>query len=794
MSRAAKIALGAPALLAILVAAGCRSDNGAQDEQAPAATPPALADLAAGDPRLPGLEPADESVDRALRAWAAEAHRDSPARTRHLDEAGRPLYINRLARETSPYLLQHAWNPVNWYPWSQAAFERARREDKPVLLSIGYSTCHWCHVMEHESFEDPEIAAFINRHFVPVKVDREERPDLDDVYMAAVQLLTGRGGWPMTVVLDHERRPFFAGTYFPARDGDRGASKGFLTILGELRDSWSGDRDALVRRASELSERIRRAATPQPAGEVPSPAAIAAIADRFRASFDPEWGGFGRAPKFPRPVELGFLLRAARRLGDPGLAAMATRTLERIARGGIHDHVGGGFHRYATDRRWLVPHFEKMLYDQALLAVACTEAWQVTGNPLFAATVGDILDYVTREMTTPEGAFYSATDADSPAADGHMEEGLFFTWTPEEVREAAAEDADILLDWYGIDEGGNFEGRSIATTWKETAEVARRHGLGEEELARRIERGRRALYEVRSRRPPPLRDDKVIVSWNGLMLGAFARAGLVFSEDRWVSVARRAAEFLLAATVGEDGRLARTWKGGRARHEGVLDDYAALVGGLLDLFEATGERRWLAEAARLQDTQDAHFLDREQGGYFTTAADAERLIVRDKPDYDGAEPSGNSLAALNLLRLEEFTQDPARRERAEGVLAAVGAGLERGWSGAPALASALDFYADSPEEIVVVRARADGDDAALVDEVRRRFLPSRVLIRHQAAAHPAEADPLLPLVAGKTAREGLATGYVCEKGHCEFPTTDPAVFGEQLDRLSTVVPPAAAGQ
>ncbi|MFT4570808.1 MAG: hypothetical protein ACI91F_001685, partial [Candidatus Binatia bacterium] len=528
----------ATAIVVLLCLTGCHS---AEEAPASAATPtataqplpesPSLAELGGADPAVPGIESDSERVELALREVLATKAADYKPRTRHLRDDGEPQFVNRLIRETSPYLLQHAHNPVNWYPWSEEAFERAKAENKPVLLSVGYSTCHWCHVMEHESFEDTEIAALINQRFVAIKVDREERPDVDDVYMKAVHLLNNRGGWPMTVMLTDNKQPFFGGTYFPARDGDRGARKGFQTILIELADSYASDRDTIVTRAAELSEKIRRASLPARPGNIPGPEALAAIAARFSSSFDATWGGFGRAPKFPRPVELQFLLRAWRRSGDPKLLKMVTHTLDKIAAGGVHDHIGGGFHRYSTDQRWLVPHFEKMLYDNAQLADIYTQAWQATGDPEFEATVRDILEYVALEMTAPHGAFYSATDADNPTPEGHMEEGGFFTWTPAEVRAATDKDnAEALIAWFAISEKGNFDGRSIPFTPRGRIEVSNSLELETAELERRVEAGRADLYAVRSKRLAPLRDDKILVSWNGLMIGAFARAGLAFNE------------------------------------------------------------------------------------------------------------------------------------------------------------------------------------------------------------------------------------------------------------------------
>ncbi len=703
---------------------------------------------------------------------------DYVPRTHHKNDDGSPKYLNRLIFETSPYLLQHAHNPVDWFPWGDEAFARAKELDRPVLLSVGYSTCHWCHVMERESFEDVEIATYINEHFVPIKVDREERPDVDGIYMAAVHLLAGRGGWPMTVVMTPDREPFFAGTYFPARDGDRGARKGFLTILGELVTDYRDNRDKVVAKAKDTSRRVAGQVRSQRPTNVPSGSALIEGASAFARRYEPSWGGFSRRPKFPRPSGMEFLLRYHRRTGDPGALKMVEFTLTKMAEGGIYDHVGGGFHRYSVDTRWLVPHFEKMLYDNGQLSALYLEAYQVTKKPLFATVARETLDYVMREMTAPEGAYWSATDADSPTPKGHDEEGWFFVWTPDEVRAVVgAERAKVVIAYYGLTQRGNFEGKNIFYRPRPVATVARQLKLTPEQLMAEIAEAKKALYAARLKRPPPILDTKILVSWNGLMISGFARGALVLGEEKYAESARKAARFILGSMRDARGRLLRTYVG-EARLNAYLDDYAFLTQGLLDLYEATGEMEWLDAAIALQKTLDAHYADKKNGGYFMTSDDHEKLLAREKPDYDGAEPSGNSVAALNLLRLSEFTTQEGYRKSAERIFAAFGRKLQRASTGLPKLLSALDFYLDTPLEVVVV---APAGPNPLLDVVRQTYLPNRALFR-QASGAPAK----LPLLEAKVMRDGKPTAYVCEKGRCELPTSDPKVFAKQLEKRKAI--------
>jgi uncharacterized protein YyaL (SSP411 family) len=657
-----------------------------------------------------------------------------------------------------------------------------------VFLSIGYSTCHWCHVMEHESFEDVEVAAFLNTHFVPVKVDREERPDVDEVYMTAVQMMTGSGGWPLTLLLSPDRQPFFGGTYFPARDGERGSRRGLLSILAEWQAAWTNDRVALLSRGETLSRRIREASETSLAGDLPGGSAIAEGARKLLASIDPEFGGFGGAPKFPRPSAFELLLRASRRSGDGATREAVAFSLAKMASAGIHDQVGGGFHRYATDRRWMVPHFEKMLYDNAALATLYLDAFQTTGREDFADVVRDILDYVVREMTSPEGVFYSATDADSAAPDGTMEEGRFFTWTAAEIEEAVGPDlAPLARDFFGVDGPVLLDGRVILHTPRTIAEAARRSGGAAAEQSGNLDTIRGRLREARARRPSPLRDDKILTAWNAMMISAFARAALVLGRDDYAEVAVKAASWIEARSRTLGG-LRRTWifhRPGESTHDAgeaaFLDDHAALVSAILDVFEATPEARWMEIALRLQENQDRLFLDHERGGYFATSEHHERLLARDKPSYDGPEPSGNATSAMNLLRLAEFTGDDEFRLRAESVLRAFAGPLASGSVAMPKMLGALDFALDDVREVVIVADRSD--DPALVPllaVLRRTWLPNHVLV---ISANPVERpalQELIPLLEDKVARERVATAYVCTRGTCKLPTSDPAMFAKQL--------------
>jgi len=739
---------------------------------------------------LPGAAPFDAAlVARIESARKAQSASYRP-RTRHLEKDGAAKYTNRLLLEASPYLLQHAHNPVNWYPWGDEAFEVARRLGRPVLLSVGYSTCHWCHVMEEESFEDEEIARVLNESYVAIKVDREERPDVDAVYMSALQAFMDRGGWPMTVWLTAAREPFFGATYLPARDGERGVSMGFLSLLRRMAQAHAEQGEHVAETARSLVAAVREDLAPrEKSAGLPEAGVLRAAAASYRDAYDAESGGLSGAPKFPSSLPVRFLLRYHRRTGDRHALEMATRTLETMAAGGIHDPIGGGFHRYTVDARWRVPHFEKMLYDNALLAVAYIEGYQVTGRQDLAAVARDILEYVAREMTAPAGGFYSASDADSLTPEGKRVEGRFFTWTPEEVRAAVGPTRAPLVEAaYAITSAGNLDGRSVPQAERPLGAIARELGMTEAAARASLEESRVLLLAARSRRPPPLRDEKILAAWNGLMISAFARAAQALGEPRYAAQAARAADFVLTR-MRERGRLLRSLSGGRARHNAYLEDHAFLIAGLVDLYEATGTPRWLSEAIGLDQVLERHYEDAESGGYFTTSDDHERLLARAKPAQDGAEPSGNSVQALNLLRLHELTDDDRYRRRAERTLAAFSGRLAKAPDVLRDLLLAVDFQLDTPKQIVIVapdRQKAQ----PLLAMLGSRFVPNRVLVVATEGADLERQSRLVPLLAEKRALSGKATAYVCERRICQLPTSDPGVFAAQVAKTETLAKPA----
>ena len=649
---------------------------------------------------------------------------------------------NRLAHETSPYLLQHAHNPVDWYPWGEEALERARRENRLILLSIGYSACHWCHVMERESFESPRIAALMNEHCVNIKVDREERPDLDEIYMAAAMALNeGQGGWPMTVFLTPELEPVFAGTYFPPED--RWGRPGFGSLIQALARAWEEDPEDLRQGAAQLVAELRRqreGATPLAVGEEELRRALQQLAQ----DFDPAHGGFGGAPKFPPATALMLLLRLHHRYGDEQALHMVRRTLEAMARGGIYDQVGGGFARYATDQRWLVPHFEKMLYDNALLASAYLEAFQLTAEPLFRRVASETLGYVLREMTAPEGGFYSSTDADSEG-----EEGKFFVWTPQQVEAVLGpEDARLFNACYDITPGGNWEGKSIPHLPVDLAELAARFDLTPAALATRLAGAREQLYHARRQRVPPGLDDKVLTAWNGMMIRALACGAQVLAEPRYLEAARRAAEFLLTTLSSEDGRLLRTWRAGKAHLPAYLEDYAFLTEALVDLYEASGEASHLHHAERLAAHLLADFQDPASGAFFHTAHHHEALILRYRDGVDGATPSGNAVAATALIRLSYHLDRADLRQAGVAAVKAYGQLIRRFPRAFAKTLCAVDLLLDGPVELALAGAAGSADLAALEQEVARCYLPNRVLARVDPTG-PSGAGTL-PLAAGKT--------------------------------------------
>jgi len=680
---------------------------------------------------------------------------------------------NRLAREKSPYLLQHARNPVDWHPWGPEAFERARSEDRPVFLSIGYATCHWCHVMERESFESEEIASILNSGYVPVKVDREERPDIDHVYMTVCQALTGSGGWPLTVILTPDGRPFLAGTYFPPEA--RFGRPGLKEILYQVLSAWEGQRDRVEEVASQIVQAIRGEFEGVP-GERPDAAQLTKGFEHLLQRFDEEFGGFGSAPKFPTPHQLTFLLRHWKRTGDGRALDMVERTLRWIRRGGVYDQLGFGVHRYSTDREWLVPHFEKMLYDQALLLLAYGEAYQATGDALFASVAREIAAYVARDLTSPDGAFYSAEDADSEG-----EEGKFYVWTLGEIEDVLGpEEAALFARVYGIEQkgnwidpaGGHLTGTNILHLAGDPAAIARETELPPEELARSLDRDRAALLLVRSRRPRPFKDDKVLTAWNGLMIAALAKIAVALGEPKYAEAAVRAAAFIETHLRGEDGRLYARWRDGEAAHRGYLDDYAFLAWGLLELYEAAFDARHLERALALAEEMERLFWDEKEGGFFFTGADAEPLLARTKEIYDGALPSGNSVAVLVLLRLARMTGRSGMERRAEETVRAFGGSIARLPGAHTQLLTALDFALGPTREIVVAGPAGAPETKALVAAARGGFAPRSVLLLREPGPEGEAIARLAPFTAAQLPVNGKPAAYVCENFSCGAPVTD----------------------
>lgn len=673
---------------------------------------------------------------------------------------------NRLIHETSPYLRQHAHNPVDWYPWGPEALAAAKESDRPIFLSIGYSACHWCHVMEHESFENEAIAALMNAHFVCIKVDREERPDLDQIYMNAVQLMTRRGGWPMSVFLTPELKPFYGGTYWPP-DSGRGMP-GFRDILGKVHEAWISQRKELNHSAEELTAAVREIASQTGDRTDLDETLLRRGMQRLISIADRRYGGFGGAPKFPHSMDVRLLLRCWKRFGDADALSVSRITLDKMAGGGMYDHLGGGFHRYSTDERWLVPHFEKMLYDNALLVPAYLEAFQATGEPDYARVVRETLDYVLREMTQPAGGFYSTQDADSEGV-----EGKFFVWTETEIESLLGPaDARVFNYCYDVAAGGNWEDHTILNRPKTDAQAARVLAIDETELAEVLSRSRQKLLEVRGNRIAPGRDDKVLVSWNGMMISAFASAAQVLGEERYAKAACDAADFLLTTLRTADGKLLHSYKDGQARFNGYLDDYACLIDGLVDVYQATFEPRYLEAAVSLAETMISLFHDETDKGFFYTSSDHEELIARNKEAHDGSTPSGNSMAAWALLRLGRICGRSDLEKTAESTLDFLSSVLAQSPTAAAQALLALDFLLGPTREIAIVDGSRPEETDEVLAAVHRRFLPNKLIVRRRAGTTD-ESLPvsLKPLLQGKTSRAGDATIYLCDHGTCGLPVT-----------------------
>jgi uncharacterized protein YyaL (SSP411 family) len=711
---------------------------------------------------------------------------------------GAVQHTNRLAQEKSPYLLQHARNPVDWYPWGEEAFARARRENKPIFLSIGYSTCHWCHVMAHESFENEEVAAVMNREFVNIKVDREERPDVDRVYMTFVQATTGGGGWPMSVWLTPDLKPFVGGTYFPPED--RYGQPAFKKVLEKIAAAWKENHEKIIEQGEKIVGALREAqSAPAAGGEKIDARVLEAAYDQLSRTFDAKEGGFGTSPKFPRPVIFNFLTRYYARdpKNESGKRALEINlfTLRKMAAGGMHDQLGGGFHRYSVDRYWHVPHFEKMLYDQAELAAAYLDAFQITRDPDLGAVARDILDYVARDMTSKEGGFFSAEDADSLLQKGKPEhaEGAFYVWTKMEVDTALGDSAAIFAFHYrvepdgnapeGSDSQGEFRGKNILIQRHTVAETAEQFKKSEEDVRRLLAQAREKLLAIRGKRPRPHLDDKIITGWNGLMISAYARGAQVLGGERYLESATRAARFLRTHLYEEKSKkLFRSYRCGRSEIEGFADDYAFAIQGLLDLYEASFDVQWLKFAIELQEVQDRLFFDEKNGGYFSTSGKDKSVVLRMKDDNDGAEPAASSVAALNLLRLAQMREGRESREHAEKTLAAFAPTLSHFASAMPQMLAAFDFSASKPRQIVIAGKPDAPETKALLQEVHHHFLPNMILLLADGAEGQKYLGENLESIRAMAMVNGKPAAYVCENFTCKAPVTDAKALRELLSR------------
>ncbi len=683
---------------------------------------------------------------------------------------------NHLIDEKSPYLLQHAWNPVNWYPWGEQAFARAKEEDKPIFLSIGYATCHWCHVMAHESFEDDHVASLLNWSYIAIKVDREERPDIDKIYMSACQSLTGRGGWPLSVFITPEGKAFFAGTYFPK--SSRSGMPGFVDVLNQIAEMWKNDRTRIVKSSEAVTAAIQPKSDSERSAQTPGVDTLRKGYTQLARTFDPRWGGFGAAPKFPSPHQLTFLLRWHKRSDDSMALQMVEKTLSAMRNGGIFDQIGFGFHRYSVDEKWLVPHFEKMLYDQALLAMAYTEAYLVTGNVRFATVAREIFTYVLRDMTAPEGGFYCAEDADSEG-----KEGAFYVWTPEEViRHLGQELGSLFCRFYNIIDEGNFEeGLSIPRMRTSLEAFAESHGMDPKTVEARLKDARTTLFDIRKKRVHPLKDDKILTSWNGLMIAAFAKGHQVFGDQAYADAAQHAAGFILEhLREGGNGRLLRRYRLGEAAYPGYLDDYAFVVWAFIELYEATFEASCLEEALALNEEMIHIFWDEQRSGLYFTGTGNEPLVTRTRDVYDGAIPSGNSIAALNFLRLGRLTGNVDLEQRAEQLIRAFSMPAEQQPSAHTQLLIALDFLLGPSQEIVIAGDPAKATTQTMINAVHRRFLPNKVLLVRPPGSEGKRLATMSPFVKDMVPINDRSTGYVCERHTCKTPTAE-------IDRLESLL-------
>ncbi|MBI1804115.1 MAG: thioredoxin domain-containing protein [Ignavibacteriae bacterium] len=697
---------------------------------------------------------------------------------------------NRLIHEKSPYLLQHAYNPVDWFPWGDEAFGKARREDKPIFLSVGYSTCYWCHVMEREVFENDSIAKLMNEKLVCIKVDREERPDIDRVYMTAVQAMTGSGGWPMSVFLTPDLKPFFGATYIPPKA--QYGRPGFPDIVSRISELWKTNRDTLLESSNQITDYIKSAAG-SAQGIAVNESVLENAFQQFAQSYDSVHGGFGGAPKFPRPVAFNFLLRRYARTKNENALQMTLATLREMSKGGVYDHVGGGFHRYSVDAEWRVPHFEKMLYDQAQLVVSYLEAYQITHDTIYSSVARNILDYIIRNLTDKQGGFYSAEDAESApdrSKPNEKEEGAFYLWTKAEVAHLLGkEDAAIFSYNYGVEDSGNaphdpmnvFVGKNILYIAHGLEETAKHFDKTREEAHTIVERARLKLFRQREKRPKPHLDDKIITAWNGLTISAFAKAYQILGEESFLKTGESAAHFAMTKLYNPDTRtLYRRYRDGESRFDGSLQDYAFLVQGLLDLYEASFNIVWLEHAIALTKKQNELFRDASGGGFFDGTGKDSTVLIRTKEEYDSAEPTGNSIAALNLLRLSQITDKKEWRSMAEKTVTAFGVRLQRTPEALPQMLVAFDWLLSTPKEVIIAGQPNSEATRALLEEVHSHFIPNKILLLADGADGQKKLQSYLPFVEGMRMKNGKATAYICENYACQLPTSDRAVVARLL--------------
>ena len=729
---------------------------------------------------LPGAEPFTAELQHKLKTALAHKGKNYHPRSKHLNTDGSAQYTNRLLLEASPYLQQHAHNPVNWYPWGEEAFAQAKKLHRPVFVSIGYSTCHWCHVMEEESYDNPQIADYLNRHFIAIKVDRESRPDIDAIYMRAVQTMTGSGGWPLNVWLLPDKQAFFGGTYFPPQD--RYGRKGFLSALQTVNAVYHQQNDKIKDYAQQLTQVIQNTlihSGPIADTELDNKAIMQAT-QYFKANIDPVSGGIGDTVKFPANTPIRLLLRQYQHKTDPELLGKIQLTLDKMAAGGIYDQLGGGFHRYATDPQWRVPHFEKMLYDNARLSMDYLAAFQLTHAPDYRRIVIETLDYVLRDMTSSEGGFYSASDADSENDHHEMEEGWYFTWTPVELNKVLniAQRA-LVSDWFGVTAQGELDGRNVLYRPFKPAEFALRNNISQAALSALLNDAKTALLQARAQRHPPLRDDKIITAWNGLMIGAFAKAGFVLNRPDYLAVAQKAADFILTKLLATQG-LQRIYLNGKTQGPAFLNDYAFFINALLELYQADAQPRWLQQAIKLQKLQDTQYLDNQDGLYFKTALDSEKLLFRDKPEEDGVLPSGNAISAYNLMRLYKLSTDEAYFKTAKRLFKTLKPKFDRHPLAMTDMLIALDFFLANGKEVVLVLAEQAENTAAMLKVLRESYIPEHVSVVVNEASLSKNKDAASPLLEAKRAMTGKTTAYVCKNRVCKLPTVDPLVFARQL--------------